>query len=57
MFEVTMGLMALERPAVYSYPGQTSVETFRPGFMCNSPGFQCSDNAPKSPERIENKQA
>jgi len=25
--------------------------------MCNSPGFQCSDNAVKSLKRIENKQA
>jgi hypothetical protein len=30
---------------------------FRPGFMCNSPGFQCRDNAVKSRKRIENKQA
>jgi hypothetical protein len=29
----------------------------RPGFMCNSPGFQCSDNAVKSRKRIENKRA
>jgi hypothetical protein len=28
-----------------------------PGFMCNSPGFQCGDNAVKSRKKIENKQA
>ena len=42
--------------SLYLYPGKLQ-QKLRPGFMCNSPGFQCSDNAPKSRKRIENKQA
>jgi hypothetical protein len=42
---------------VSSYIPDELQQERRPGFMCNSPGFQCSDNAVKSRKTIENKQA